>query len=104
MYGLEFIEASNCVDLEVIGTRAKGWQRQNDVLFRDMMMMKVMTIIIITLNYYRVEAYLKTLKFLKGSLSLSLVISSRDQSPKQWTSTVLVSPRYTGYHGTQPAI
>ena len=65
MYGLEFIEASNCVDLEVIGARAKGWQRQNNVLFRDMMMMKIMIIIIIiiiiiTFYYYRVEAYLKT--------------------------------------------
>lgn len=104
MYGLEFIEASNCVDLEVIGARAKGWQRQNNALFQDMMMMKVMIIIIITSYYYRVEAYLKTLKFLKGSPRLSLVIYSRDQSPKQWTSTVLVSPRFTGYHGMQPAI
>ena len=64
MYGLEFIEASNCVDLEVIGAREKGWQRQNNVLFRDMMMMKIMIIImiiiIITFYYYRVEAYLKT--------------------------------------------
>ena len=102
MYGLEFIEVSNCVNLEVIVARAKGSQYQNDVLFRDMMMMKVM-IIIITLYYYRVEAYRKTFKFLKGSLSLSLVIYSRDQSPKQWTSTVLVSPRFTGYHGMEPA-
>ena len=61
VYGLEFIEASNCVDLEVIGARAKGWQRQNNALFQDMMMMKVMIIIvIITFYYYRVEAYLKT--------------------------------------------
>lgn len=106
MYGLEFTEASNCVDLEVIGARAKGWQRQNNVLFRDMMMMKVMImiIIIITFYYYRVEAYLKTWKFLKGYLNLSWVIYSRDQSPKQWTSTVLVSPRFTGYHGMQPVI
>ena len=58
----------------------------------------------ITLNYYQVEAYLQTLRFLNGSLSLILVIYSRDQSPKQWTSTVLVSPRFTGYHGMQPAI
>ena len=69
-----------------------------------MMMMMIIIIIIITLNYYQVEAYLKTLNFLKGSLCLSLVIYSRDQSPKQWTSTVLVSPRFTGYHGMQPAI
>ena len=67
-------------------------------------MMMMIVIIIITLYYYQVEAYLKTLKFLKGSLSSSLVIYSRDQSPKQWTSTVLVSPRFTGYHGMQPAI
>ena len=57
----------------------------------------------ITLNYYQVEAYLQTLRFLNGSLSLILVIYSRDQSPKQWTSTVLVSPRFTGYHGMEPA-
>ena len=68
-----------------------------------MMMMMMIIINIITLNYYQVEAYLKTLNFLKGSLSLSLVIYSRDQSPKQWTSTVLVSPRFTGYHGMEPA-
>ena len=57
----------------------------------------------ITLNYHQVEAYLQTLRFLNGSLSLILVIYSRDQSPKQWTSTVLVSPRFTGYHGMEPA-
>ena len=102
MYGLDFLEASNCVDVEVIGARAKDWQRQQNVQLRDGMMMMMM-IIIITLNYYQVEAYLKTLNFLKGSFSLSLVIYSRDQSPKQWTSTVLVSPRFTGYHGMEPA-
>ena len=68
-----------------------------------MMMMTKLMMLIITLNYYQVEAYLKTLNFLKGPLSLSLVIYSRDQSPKQWTSTVLVSPRFTGYHGMEPA-
>ena len=66
--------------------------------------MMMMIIIIITLYYYQVEAYLQTLRFLKGSLSLILVIYSRDQSPKQWTSTVLVSPRFTGYHGMELAV
>ena len=95
MYGLDFIEASNCVEVEVIGALWDGMMM--------MMMMTKMMMLIITLNYYQVEAYLKTLNFLKGPLSLSLVICSRDQSPKQWTSTVLVSPRFTGYHGMEPA-
>ena len=95
MYGLDFIEASNCVEVEVIGALWDGMMM--------MMMMTKMMMLIITLNYYQVEAYLKTLNFLKGSFSLSLVIYSRDQSPKQWTSTVLVSPRFTGYHGMEPA-
>lgn len=65
--------------------------------------MIMIMMMMITLNYYQVEAYLQTLRFLNGSLSLILVIYSRDQSPKQWTSTVLVSPRFTGYHGMEPA-